>query len=260
MGFGPACKVIAKVVYYSCIRNASQLQDKSELTACRKGDPPLYWEILLKLLLAMLFGGIIGLEREFGNRPAGFRTHTLVCMGSVLVMLTAQYVFQVHGDSADVDLTRLGAQVISGIGFLGAGTILKDGSRVRGLTTAASLWVVACIGLAVGVGFYWGALVTSVLSYVTLVLLKRIEGHLIKEPRRFDIQLEIPNVPGQVAAVTQVMARLDVHVRDIRVETGEAERVKASFSVILPGGLSQQALLAEISRLRDIVVLQDDIA
>jgi putative Mg2+ transporter-C (MgtC) family protein len=183
----------------------------------------MYWEIVLKLFLAMILGGVIGLEREIGNRPAGFRTHTLVCMGSVLVMLTSQYVYQAYGQ--DVDLTRLGAQVISGIGFLGAGTILKDGSRVRGLTTAASLWVVACIGLAIGIGFYWGALATAVLSYITLVLLKRLEGHLIKSPRRFDINLEIPNVPGQVAAITQVMARLDVQVRDIRVANGDGERV-----------------------------------
>lgn len=217
----------------------------------------MYWEIVLKLFLAMILGGVIGLEREIGNRPAGFRTHTLVCMGSVLVMLTSQYVYQAYGQ--DVDLTRLGAQVISGIGFLGAGTILKDGSRVRGLTTAASLWVVACIGLAIGIGFYWGALATAVLSYITLVLLKRLEGHLIKSPRRFDINLEIPNVPGQVAAITQVMARLDVQVRDIRVANGDGERVQASFSVTLPGGLSQQALTTEISRLNDVTILQDDI-
>ena len=97
------------------------------------------WEILLKLLLAMVFGGIIGLEREIGNRPAGFRTHTLVCMGSAVVMMTSEFLITNY-TSNPPDPARLGAQVISGIGFLGAGTILKDGSRFRGLTTAASLW------------------------------------------------------------------------------------------------------------------------
>ena len=123
------------------------------------------WEMILRLVLAMIFGGLIGLEREIGNRPAGFRTHTLVCMGSVLVMMTSEFMLDIYS-SVSIDPARLGAQVISGIGFLGAGTILKDGSRVRGLTTAASLWVVACIGLAIGVGFYWGALIATLLSYI----------------------------------------------------------------------------------------------
>src|SRR5690606_893530 len=113
----------------------------------------------------MLLGGLIGIEREIGNRPAGFRTHTLVCIGSSLVMLTSEFLIGAYADISIPDPARLGAQVISGIGFLGAGTIIKDGSRVRGLTTAASLWVVACIGIAIGAGFYWGAIVAAVFSY-----------------------------------------------------------------------------------------------
>lgn len=103
--------------------------------------------MVLRLLAACIMGGIIGFQREYpGHRPAGLRTHILVCLGSALVMVTSEYFRFVYGDSFDV--TRIGAQVVSGIGFLGAGAIIKQGFNVTGLTTAASLWAVACVGLA----------------------------------------------------------------------------------------------------------------
>ena len=198
------------------------------------------WEILLKLLLAMVFGGIIGLEREIGNRPAGFRTHTLVCMGSAVVMMTSEFLITNY-TSNPPDPARLGAQVISGIGFLGAGTILKDGSRVRGLTTAASLWVVACIGLAIGVGFYWGALAATLFSYITLVVLKKFEN-LVPGLRDFEITLEIPNAPGQIAQITNVLAQLNIRIRDIKVDPGEEEETQAYFKLVFPPGMNKHIL------------------
>jgi len=206
----------------------------------------------------MVFGGLIGLEREIGNRPAGFRTHTLVCMGSVLVMLTSEYMFNAYSNVTFPDPGRLGAQVISGIGFLGAGTILKDGSRVRGLTTAASLWVVACIGLAIGVGFYWGALTASIFSYITLVLLKKFEGRFMPGLRNYDLQLEILNVPGQIAQITNLMAGLNIQLRDISVSAGEEEWVQAFFKVILPTELSRKTLIAELTRLHGVKIFEVD--
>jgi putative Mg2+ transporter-C (MgtC) family protein len=135
-----------------------------------------HWYIMMaRLLLAALFGGIIGFERENPSRPAGFRTHILVCVASSLVMLTAQYMLMMYEGKLNFDPTRLGAQVISGIGFLGAGTIIKDDFKVRGLTTAASLWSVACVGLAVGGGYILGAAVATALLYLTLMFLKKIE-------------------------------------------------------------------------------------
>ncbi len=218
----------------------------------------MQWEVVLKLFLAMVFGGLIGLERETGNRPAGFRTHTLVCMGSALVILTSEYMFQAYRDYTFIDPGRLGAQVISGIGFLGAGTILKDGSRVRGLTTAASLWVVACIGLAIGTGFYWGAITASIFSYITLVLLKWMEKHLLRDPRRVEIQLDIRNVPGQVAVITKMMAELRICIRDIKVAPGDDEWVQASFAMILPAGLQRKALETELSRLDGVTCIPEE--
>ena len=214
------------------------------------------WEILLKLLLAMVFGGIIGLEREIGNRPAGFRTHTLVCMGSVVVMMTSEFLITNY-TSNPPDPARLGAQVISGIGFLGAGTILKDGSRVRGLTTAASLWVVACIGLAIGVGFYWGALAATLFSYITLVVLKKFEN-LVPGLRDFEITLEIPNAPGQIAQITNVLAQLNIRIRDIKVDPGEEEETQAYFKLVFPPGMNKHILAAELSRLENIRVLDEE--
>lgn len=131
-------------------------------------------EALLRLTLAGVFGGIIGFEREHSHRPAGFRTHILVAVGATLVMLTSSYIFTEYQGLTNMDPARLGAQVISGIGFLGAGTILREGFSVKGLTTAASLWAVSCIGLAVGIGYYEGALIATIFIYVTLNFLKRV--------------------------------------------------------------------------------------
>lgn len=127
---------------------------------------------LLRLMVAAVLGGVIGHEREHSHRPAGLRTHILVAVGSALVMCTSTYIFQLYSGVADP--ARLGAQVISGIGFLGAGTILREGFSVKGLTTAASLWAVSCVGLAVGIGFWPGALIATGVIYVTLNVLKKI--------------------------------------------------------------------------------------
>lgn len=140
------------------------------------GNPFFYWTAvsLLRLFIAAILGGIIGFEREHSHRPAGFRTHILVAVGSALVMFTSVFMFERYQGLTNLDPARLGAQVISGIGFLGAGTILREGFSVKGLTTAASLWATSCIGLAVGLGFYAGAFVATIVIYITLNALKRI--------------------------------------------------------------------------------------
>ena len=121
--------------------------------------------IILRLAMALLLGGLIGMERERRRRPAGYRTHMLVCLGATLTMLISQHLLQ---KGLALDATRLGAQVISGIGFLGAGTIIVTGRhKVKGLTTAAGLWASACMGLAIGIGFYEGALLTCFIILMT---------------------------------------------------------------------------------------------
>ena len=126
--------------------------------------------VVVRILLAAMIGGLIGLERESKNRPAGFRTYTLVSVGACLVMMTNQYMFSFYQSG---DPARLGAQVISGVGFLGAGTILVTrNNQVLGLTTAAGLWTSACVGLALGTGFYTGALIVGVVLMLVMILFR----------------------------------------------------------------------------------------
>ncbi|MFC1593732.1 MgtC/SapB family protein [Candidatus Omnitrophota bacterium] len=136
-------------------------------------------EIVGRIFFALLFGGFIGLEREMKkSRGAGLRTHILVCIGSTLIMLTSLYVFDIYKDIANFDPGRLAAAVITGVGFLCAGTIIRQGDSVAGLTTAASLWISAAIGLAIGCGFYQGACIATALVLLTLLVLRRFETKL----------------------------------------------------------------------------------
>jgi len=132
-------------------------------------------QVIIRLVLSLVLGGFIGIERQLHRRTAGLRTHILVSLGSCLIMLTSIYIFAIYKNEASLDPARIAAGVITGIGFLGAGAIIRDRSGVKGLTTAASLWVVAGIGLSTGCGFYSAAIVTTLLALVTLLFLRRIE-------------------------------------------------------------------------------------
>jgi len=144
---------------------------------------PTDLQMVMRLLLTLVLSGLIGLERQVHRRDAGLRTHILVALGSCLIMLTSLYVFDIYKDRIALDPARIAAGVITGIGFLGAGTIMRDQEGVRGLTTAASLWVVAGLGLAVGCGFNRVAIYTTVLVLIVLHFLRFVEGNLAKEPK-----------------------------------------------------------------------------
>ena len=144
--------------------------------------------VLLRLLLAIVCGGIVGYERERKGRPAGFRTYILVCTGAVLIMMTNQYIFQTFGVS---DPARMGAQVVSGIGFLGAGTIIvTPRNQVKGLTTAAGLWACACMGLAIGVGFYLGALLGVLFIFVIIIGFDHIMKRSADKTKPLNVYIE----------------------------------------------------------------------
>ena len=132
-------------------------------------------EIFIRLVLSLILSGLIGLERQMHRRTAGLRTHILVSLGSCLIMLTSLYIFAIYKNEVPLDPARIAAGVITGIGFLGAGAIIREREGVKGLTTAASLWVVAGIGLATGCGFYKAALFTTVLALLTLFFLRYVE-------------------------------------------------------------------------------------
>ena len=142
---------------------------------------------ITRILLASFLGALIGLERGRKHRPAGLRTHMLVCVASALVMVTNEQLIQVYGIG---DPTRMGAQVISGIGFLGAGTILTDSqNRIRGLTTAAGVWASACVGLAIGGGFYIGGIVTCILMLVIFTIFVDFEQRFVKRGKLMELEV-----------------------------------------------------------------------
>jgi putative Mg2+ transporter-C (MgtC) family protein len=175
--------------------------------------------IILRLLLSVLLGGVIGYERGRAGRPAGLRTHILVCLGSALAIMTNQYIYQVYGVG---DPTRMAAQVISGIGFLGAGTIIVTGRhQVKGLTTAAGLWATACMGLAIGIGFYKAAIVGCLFITFATVVLHRLDNNMLAKANVLDIYVEF----SKGALITNV---LDT-IKQNNISIDSIEIVKPSY-------------------------------
>lgn len=191
----------------------------------------LDWQIIARLILAGILGGFIGLERESHGRPAGLRTHILVCLGASLIMIISAYGFSQFAGVRDP--ARLAAQVVSGIGFLGAGTIMREGANIRGLTTAASLWVVAGIGLAVGSGSYMPAIITTVLAVGTLTLLDKAERRLIS-PRALLIEARIVDRPGQLGAIALVLGKFSLSIRDVDIGSVDGQN-EATLSLQAEG-------------------------
>ena len=145
--------------------------------------------LVLRILLSIVLGGAIGLERGLKNRAAGLRTYMLVCMGACIVMVTNQYIYQAYGTG---DPVRMGAQVVSGIGFLGAGSIIVTArNQIKGLTTAAGLWASACVGLAVGIGLYEVALMGTASIFIILTLMHNIDDRLRHNSKRLDVYVEL---------------------------------------------------------------------
>lgn len=167
--------------------------------------------LIIRMFWAMLVGTLIGIDREMKNRSAGIKTHVLVCIGAALVMMTSQYI-QVAFPEVKADLNRIGAQVISGVGFLGVGTIIVTGkNQVRGLTTAAGLWACACCGLAVGIGFIEGTVIALIFIMFTLKVLNLLDVRIHKNAKILDIYLEFENNKA-VRQFTEDMHGLEVKI------------------------------------------------
>ncbi len=190
------------------------------------------WMILFRLILAAVLSGVIGFEREFHGRAAGFRTHILLCIGSTLVMLTSMHIFDIYISRVPVDPARIAAGVVTGIGFLGAGAIMHFKSSVRGLTTAASLWVVAGIGLAVGSGLYFGAIVTTVITIVALMFFGRLEHAMIRKDWYKTLIIETKEGVEQLKAIRAVLGEFRTDITDF-----EVERAKDGVSMQLKIGI-----------------------
>ena len=178
--------------------------------------------IILRILAAVICGGAIGLERGMKNRPAGLRTYMLVCVGACLIMLTNQYLYQATQTG---DPMRLGAQVVSGIGFLGAGTIIVTRhNQIKGLTTAAGLWSSAGVGLALGVGFYEAALIAGFAIFVVLTLLQRLDDQMRSSTRMVELYVELTENTS-VGDFIRGVRSLDLEIGNIQMEhDGSMER------------------------------------
>ena len=181
--------------------------------------------VLGRLCLAAFLGGAIGYERELHGRAAGLRTHILVCVGSALIMLTAEHLFHVYQGRATIDPGRFAAHVVSGIGFLGAGTILQFRASVRGLTTAAGLWAAAGIGLAAGSGFYLGALGATALVLLALYSLTQWEWSHIRKSRFRTLTVQAAGVLDVLGGIRAALTKHGVNVQDFEIQKQEGEVV-----------------------------------
>ncbi|ANY75047.1 MgtC/SapB family protein [Paenibacillus ihbetae] len=185
--------------------------------------------MLMRLLFAALLGGLIGWERERRNKQAGLKTHLLVAVGSTLIMLTSIYGFDsllINHPNARFDPARLAAQVVSGIGFLGAGAILRRSNHIiSGLTTAATLWVAAAIGLSVGSGFYWPAVVTTAIVLISTLVLNKLESRFlfIKKSGSLKIMIEAGDRPVQVSIITDLLQKANMTVQGMIVNNDSAD-------------------------------------
>ena len=185
--------------------------------------------VLIKLGLSIFLGGAIGLEREFGHKPAGLRTNILICLGSTMMMTLSG--IMVGGKSADLfDPLRVAAGVITGMGFIGAGTVIRASGHVHGLTTASTLWAVTGLGLVIGAGYYRIAVVFAAVVVVTLILFRKIEQIL---PRKIGFQyvLTVRDRPGILGELNEAARKRGIHLEDVVLKrTGTAATIRLNFT------------------------------
>lgn len=206
------------------------------------------WEIGLRLFLAALAGGIVGLERERKGHPAGIRTHMLLTMGAALIMLISVDGFDRYGTG---DPARLAAQVVSGIGFLCGGTILRTGGNVHGLTTAASLWVCGGIGLAVGIGYYFGAVMMTLLVVITLALLALVQKKIFF---KFQMILYVhAQSPQSIADLAHLFRELHVELKDMAIEMPDGHERKLTYYLTVDRNFNRNNLIERVSQLEGIL-------
>ena len=214
--------------------------------------------ITLRLVLAMICGGIVGMEREYKRRSAGFRTHILICLGAAMTTMTRQHLFlNMH---YYLDMARMGGSVVAGIGFIGAGTIIvTQHQRVKGLTTAAGLWASAIIGLALGGGFYEGALLTTVLVLVAESFLSRLEYRILDHVPEINLYMEYTGKPC-LEEVLRFLRENKVSLQDMEItrnSDSESHNACAIFSLRFSKGVSVDELLTHVSQIEGVITVQE---
>ncbi len=221
-------------------------------------------DLSVRLVAAMICGGIIGINRGRKNRPAGIRTHMIICMGSALTIILGIYFSQMVArgvwgveNMANTDVTRLGAQVINGIGFIGVGSIIITGKQqVKGLTTAAGLWASACMGLAIGAGFYLAALIGCLFILLTVVFFSYLENIMFSNSRHINIYVEFEHMDC-ISSVIGVLNKKNIEIRDVDISKASEEisSDRAVFYLVLPKKMTHEEVITSVaseSRVRSV--------
>lgn len=217
-----------------------------------------WFQAIIKLILGFVLAGIIGLERSSWSKPAGFRTHALVGISSVLIMLCGEYMSKIY----DMDPSRIPAQLLSGIGFIGAGTILRDGFNVKGLTTAAGLLAVTCIGLSIGAGFYLGGIVTTLIVYIVLSYSYKISDRL-DHFNILELHIKIQeNTQEALKKIEKYLSKYKVEIKQMKRENKEDEEEENEIIHIIghynKKGFKKNELLREITLIENIEEVIED--
>lgn len=215
------------------------------------------WGAVIRMLLAVICGGLIGIEREHKRRPAGFRTHILICLGASLTTLTSQYIYL----QLDMftDLTRLGAQVIAGMGFIGAGTIIVTKRRqIKGLTTAAGLWASAIVGLAVGAGYFEAALITTAMILLVELVLARFEWFLMSTARDIHLYVEYKGNDA-LERIDEYLRNRDILVSDLHItkSAGSTQNPCAIYSLQLPRKMTHDRVMTALAEISGVVSVEE---
>ena len=224
-----------------------------------------WWDALLRISIAAVCGGAIGLERGIKHRPAGFRTHMIVCMGAALTMVLSTYlsvmiadIWKLDVNTFKTDVSRFGAQVINGIGFVGAGTILVTGrQQVKGMTTAAGLWASACMGLSIGAGFYEAALIGCLCIIITFVAFSKLENFILAHSRNVNLFVEFEHTDDLSAIIEKIKAQ-DVRIFDIELTKAKGEVYpNAIFSLQLPKRKSHTFVMTAIAEVDNVRTIEE---
>ncbi len=227
------------------------------------------WDLLARVGVAMLCGGIIGIDRGRKHRPAGFRTYMLVCVGAAMTMILGVYLSYMltnvwspeHGGiMLNTDVSRFGAQVINGIGFLGAGTIIVTGrQQVKGMTTAAGLWASACMGLCIGAGFYMASLICCVLMFAVIVVFSRLERLILSRSRNINLYVEFEDIENLSQIIEKIKLQ-QVRIFDVEVtkaKHSENHYPNAIFSLQLPKKKAHTTLMTAIAEVEEVRSIEE---
>lgn len=210
--------------------------------------------IVIRLAVSIILGGVLGWEREAKRQHAGLRTHIIICLGSTLLMLISIWIPQTYSDFQNGDPGRIAAQVVSGIGFLGAGAIFRLGGSTRGLTTAATIWAVAAVGLAIGAGMYVGALFGTLLILFVLVFLGKLESRFFPEGTLKTLNISFQSVKIETSNVFAILEKYQIQIKSVNMlQSRDKKKFKMQLYVFVPEKINIKKLYHDLNELPNVI-------